>query len=278
MIQFGVLGSVAIGREGGLVPLRAPMRRNLLAELLLNANRVVSRTRLVDVLWGDDPPPTATASLFNHVMRLRALLAAAAVGCITEMAPGYLIELNPEDLDLEVFTGLLRRGRAAGAAGDWQEQADALAAGLALWRGDPLEDVTSPVLRAIEVPRLAELRLEALECRIDAQLRLGRGAEVIAELSGLAAAYPLREHFHAQLMLACYLTGRQADALAAYRRAREVLAEELGVDPGAELRDLHQRILAADPGLAVMPQCPGTGDQSGRPASRWASPSSTRSR
>ena len=252
---------------GGPVELRAPMARNLLAALLLNANRVVSVAQLVDVLWGDDPPVTAVASLHNRVMGLRAFLAAGQAatgqegaeraapgvgsGRIRTVAPGYLIEVAAGDLDLEVFSGLLARGREACAAADWEKAADELEAGLALWRGDPLEDVTSPLLRETEVPRLMLRRLDAQEALVDAYLQLGRIQEAIGDLGGLTAAHPLRERFHAQLMLACYRAGRRADALAAYRRAREVLADELGVDPGPELQQLHQRILAADQRLAT---------------------------
>ena len=276
MIRFGVLGRVTVSSGGMPVALRAQMTRNLLAALLLNANKVVSAGHLVDVLWGDDPPETAVASLHNHVRRLRALLAVDQAGkCPAEarddgapgevsgrirtVAPGYLIEVAPGDLDLEVFSGSLLRGRAALTATDWGEAARELAAGLALWRGEPLEDVTSALLRQTEVPRLLQLRLDALENRIDADLRLGRIQEAIGDLGGLTAAHPLRERFHAQLMLACYRAGRRADALAAYRRAREVLADELGVDPGPELQQLHQRILAADPVIAAAdPHAPAT--------------------
>jgi DNA-binding SARP family transcriptional activator len=267
MIRFGLLGRVTVSRSGVPVALRAPMTRNLLAVLLLNANRVVPAGHLVDVLWGDDPPETAVASLHNHVARLRSLLATlqadkcpggaehaatrAGSGQIRTVAPGYLLEVAGGELDLEVFSGLLVRGREAFAAGDWEEAAGELTAGLALWRGDPLEDVTSALLREREVPRLLQLRLDALEDRIDADLQVGRIQEAIGDLGGLTAAHPLRERFHAQLMLACYRAGRRADALAAYRRAREVLADELGVDPGPELQQLHQRILAADPVIAA---------------------------
>jgi DNA-binding SARP family transcriptional activator len=250
-MRFGLLGVVAVRRGGSLVPVQAPMPRSVLAALLLNANRVVAADRLIDILWGDDPPATAVASLHNHVRRLRAHLADVDAERIRTVAPGYLIEMAADDLDLEVFTRLAKNGGRALAAGNWDTAATELTAALALWRGDALADVTSPVLRAMQVPRLAQLRLDTLEARIDACLHLGRYAEVIAELSELTAAHPLRERFHSQLMLACYLAGRHADALAAYRRARQILAAELGVEPGVELRRLHQRIVAADPSLTA---------------------------
>jgi len=272
VIRFGLLGPVTASDSGVLVPLRAAMRRNLLATLLLSANRVVPAGRLVDVLWGDDPPVTAAASLHNHVMRLRASLAAGQVdadpggaanaragagwGRIRAVAPGYLIEVAEGELDLAVFTELLLRGRNARAGGEWDTAARDLTAALGLWRGDPLADVTSPVLLETEVPRLLQLRLDAFEGRVDADLQLGRIQEAIDELGGLTAAHPLRERFHAQLMLAYCRSGRQADALAAYRRARNALADQLGIEPGTELRQLHERILAADPELAVTSRAP----------------------
>jgi len=252
-MRFGLLGTVGVGGDSELASVPWPMARSVLAALLLNANRVVSSERLIDVVWGDDPPMAAMGSLHNHIMRLRAFLAARHEGSgrIRTVAPGYLIEVAPDDLDLEVFNGLLLRGRAALAAADWGKAAGDLTAGLALWRGDPLDDVASPLLRETEVPQLQQLRLDALEARIDADLELGRIREAIGDLGGLTAAHPLRERFHAQLMLACYRVGRRADALVAYRRAREVLVEELGVEPGAELQQLHQKILAADPELVI---------------------------
>jgi DNA-binding SARP family transcriptional activator len=267
VIRFRLLGPVTVSRGGVPVPLRAPMPRNLLAALLLSANRAVSTRRLIDTLWGDDPPVTAAASLHNHVRRLRASLAAGQAdadpggaantgadggsGRIWTVAPGYLIEVAEGELDLAVFSELLLRGRNAAATGEWDTAARELTAALALWRGDPLADVTSLVLRESEAPRLLQLRLDAFEGRIDADLQLGRIQEAIQELGELTAAYPLRERFHAQLMLACYRSGRQADALAAYRRARNALAGQLGIEPGTELRQLHERILAADPELGA---------------------------
>jgi DNA-binding SARP family transcriptional activator len=226
------------------------MLRTLLAALLLHANQVVSTERLIDFMWGDEPPATAVASLHNHVMRLRAHLAGGP-GRIQAAAPGYVIEVAAAEIDSEVFLRLLVLGREARAAGQWEEAAAELTAGLALWRGDPLEDVFSPVLHEVEVQRLLLLRLEALEARIDTDLQLGRIQEAIADLGVLTSAHPLRERFHAQLMLAYSQAGRRAEALAAYRRARTIIAGELGVEPGAALQQLHQRILAADPAVAA---------------------------
>jgi DNA-binding SARP family transcriptional activator len=227
------------------------MPRTVLAALLLNANQVVSAGRLIDVVWGDDPPATAVGSLHNHVARLREHLEDAGVKGIRTVTPGYLMEMTAGDLDLEVVTGLARRAEQARAAGDWVAAAAGLTAALELWRGDPLADVSSPLLRAAEVPRLERLRLDLLEARIDAHLQLGRWAEAIAELGELTAAHPLRERFHGQLMLACSRAGRRAEALAAYRHAREMLVGELGVEPGAALQQLHQQILTADPAVTA---------------------------
>ena len=160
------------------------------------------------------------------------------------------------ELDVSRFETLLGSARAAARGGLWDQAADQAGTALALWRGDPLTGVESELLALREVPRLAELRLQALETRIDADLHLGRRSEVVGELRHLASAHPLREHFHGQLMLALYRDGRQGEALAAYQQARDVLIDELGTEPGTELRELHQRILTADPALAA-PSRPG---------------------
>lgn len=255
-MRFGVLGAVAVGSGGVLGPVRWPMPRSLLAVLLLNANRVVSAGRLVEVLWGDDPPTTAMASLHNHVMRLRSLLAGGEKEAqIRTLAPGYVLEVADSDVDLRKFTQLSRRGRDALAVGDWDTASRDLNAALGLWRGEPLEDVTSWLLREREVPRLIQMRLEAVEARIEADLHRGGHEQLISELGELTVAYPLRERFHAQLMQACYQTGRQAEALAFYQRAREVLAEELGLDPGPDLQQLYQQILTGERRPAALARC-----------------------
>jgi DNA-binding SARP family transcriptional activator len=258
MMRFGLLGTVTVDRDGELTPVRWPMPRSVLAALLLSANRVVPADRLVDVVWGDHPPTSAVASLHNHVMRLRAMLGRTAADRIRTVAPGYLIDIADEDLDLTEFVRRYRCGRGALAAGDWKTAGRELASALSLWRGEPLEDVTSRLLHEREVPQLTQMRLEALEARIDAELHLGRHEELIAELGGLTAAHPLRERFHAQLMLAYYQAGRQAEALSAFQRIRELLAEELGVDPGPDLQRMHQQILTQDPRPAAPARWPGT--------------------
>jgi DNA-binding SARP family transcriptional activator len=250
-MKFGLLGTVVCFRDGAAVPMGAAKPRAVLAALLLDANRVVSADRLTDVLWGDRPPSSAGASLHNHVGRVRAFLGEDGRGRVEAVAPGYRIRVYDAELDLEMFTGLSERGYAARRAGDWESAARDLRAALALWRGDPLADVTSQLLQSTEVPRLSELRLAALETRLAADLHLGRHESVIPELGRLVADHPLRERLHGSLMLACYQAGRQAEALAAYQHARRLLVNELGVEPSDDLRELHERILAADPGLTA---------------------------
>ena len=219
----------------------------MLAVLLLNAGRVVSVGEIAETLWGPAPLPSASATVRNYVKRLRRVLGDADQARIVTRSPGYVIRVDPGELDVARFEALLEGARDAARGGSWEAAADQARAALALWRGEPLADVESEALALREVPRLGELRLQAAELRIDAELRLGRHGEVIAELERMAAAHPLREHLHAQLMLALYRDGRQAEALAAYQHARRVLVDELGAEPGAELRELHRQVLTTGP-------------------------------
>ena len=243
-MQFCLLGPLLVRRGDAAVPVPAAKHRVLLAALLLEAGRPVGLDELTEVLWGPAPPVTARVSLQNYVMRLRRILADGAPPRIVTQPGGYLINVEPGELDISRFESALAAGRAAARAGAWEEAAAVLADGLALWRGEPLSAVPSEVLLAREVPRLAELRLQALEARIDAELHLGRPAEVIVELRGLVAAEPLRERLHALLMTALVRDGQQAGALAAYQAARRVLVDELGAEPGPELQRLQQQVLA----------------------------------
>lgn len=245
-MDFGLLGTVTVRREGVVLPVPGAMPRAVLAALLLQPNEVVSVARLVDVLWGEHPPTTALSSLPNHVSRLRGLLGAGDRARIQTAHPGYLIRVDEGELDLASFITLTARAYKARRSGDWVTAARDMGAALALWRGDPLADVDSDLIKKIEVPRLTELHLAALEARIEADVRLGHGDTVVAELSALIDAHPLRERLHGLQMQACHQAGRRADALAAYHRARRELRDELGVEPGAELQELHQRILTAD--------------------------------
>jgi DNA-binding SARP family transcriptional activator/Flp pilus assembly protein TadD len=248
-MRFGVLGTVGVINGDTVEPVPAKMPRTIFAALLLDANRVVSADRLVEVLWGERPPASVGAGVHNHMSRLRAFLAPSDRSRIRTVAPGYVIDVSDGELDLDVFTRLSGRGLQAWRDGDWAAAARDLTQALALWRGDPLADVESGALQAVEAARLAELRLGVLEAGLDADLQLGRENSVIAELGRLISVHPLRERFHGLLMLALYRTSRQAEALTAYQHARDLLREELGVEPGSELRELHQRMLAADPAL-----------------------------
>jgi DNA-binding SARP family transcriptional activator len=249
-VEFCLLGPLVV-RSGSAVLTPSGKQRTVLAALLLKVGRVVSLDELAEILWGDSPPPSARVSAQNHVMRLRKTLGDAAGSRIATQAPGYQIRVDPAELDVSRFEEYLDAARAAARNGSWDAAAKQAREALQLWRGDPLADVESDVLATRERPRLAELQVKALELRIEADLCLGGHAEVIAELRQLAAEHPLRERLSGLLMLALYRDGRQAEALAAYQRARDVLVEELGVEPGPGLRELHQQILSADPALAV---------------------------
>jgi predicted ATPase/DNA-binding SARP family transcriptional activator len=251
-IEFRLLGPVeAVGNEGPL-PLGAPKQRALLALLLLNGDAVVPRERLVDALWGDAPPRSAVASLQVYVHALR-----RAVGAdrIETRGTGYRLRLDPDELDATRFGRLVEQGRDALASGAPADAAEDLRGALRLWRGAPLADLAGEPLTEAEAPRLEEQRLQALELLQDAELALGQHDALVPELQSLIAAEPYRERFRAQYALALYRSGRQADALAACRAARELLMEELGIDPSPELRELEGRILRHDPALAA-PEAP----------------------
>ena len=246
-VEFGVLGPLRVNGGDGVLPAK---QRVLLAVLLLRANRVVPVDVLIDALWDDAPPSSARTTLQGYVKQLRQNTSIRVRDRLITRPPGYLIRLDAGELDLDRFTGLCDRARAAMAGDDWPGAAGLFAEALALWRGEPLADVPSAVLWRTEVPRLAELRMRAVESRVDAELRLGRHGELVAELRRLVGAEPLRERLHEQLMLALFRCGRQAEALEAFRGIDRRLRDELGISPGPELRELHQRILAADPSLA----------------------------
>jgi len=253
-MEFGLLGPLLVKSGEMVVPVPAARQRVLLAALLVRANAVVSVDELVEALWEGGPPPTARVTAQNYVKRLRQALGDADHCRIATRPGGYLIQAGDGELDVTRFEALHDQGRGAARRGEWVRAAACLHDALALWRGRPLADVPCDLLASREVPRLEELRLRAIEARIDADLHLGLQAEAIAELRRLVASHPLRESLHGLLMLALYWAGRQADALAAYRQARHLIIEELGVEPGAGLQRLHQQILASDPGLDVPPE------------------------
>jgi DNA-binding SARP family transcriptional activator/tetratricopeptide (TPR) repeat protein len=251
-LEFGLLGPLLVRRGGVVVAVSPGRQRVLLAALLLSAGRVVMVDELVEALWGSGPPPSARTSLQNYVLRLRRSLAGGTGDSRVVGQPGgYLIKVAAGELDVDRFESSVAAARRAARAGSWEVAAGGLRAALALWRGQALCDVRSEVLAVREVPRLAEMRLQTVEARIEADLQLGRHTEVIVELRQLAAAEPLRERLHGMLMLALYRDGQQAGALAAYRAARAVLVGALGAEPGPGLRGLQQQILSADPALAA---------------------------
>ena len=245
-LEFCLLGPLLVQSGGITVPVTQARPRAVLAALLLNAGRPVSAGDLAETLWGGEPPPSAAVSLRNYVMRLRRSLGQAAAGRIRTQPPGYLITIQPGELDLARFEELLESARTAVRSGSWEAAAGHAGAALGIWRGEPLADVDSDVLAMREVPRLAELRLQAVEISAEARLQLGRYAEVVGELERAAAAHPLRERLSGLLMLGLNGDGRRADALAVYQDVRRVLVSELGLEPGAALRELQQRILTAD--------------------------------
>ena len=250
-VEFGLLGTLVVRDGTRDVSVSAHRQRVLLAALLLGAGRVVSLDALAEVLWEGGPPAGARGAVHSAVQRLRSTLGPSGAGLVETRPPGYLIRVDDGEFDVREFSALAARGHAAAAAGTWAQAAILLREALGLWRGEPLADVPSQLLRDREVPAIKDRRLQALVTRIDADLHLGRPGEVLAELRQLVTAHPLQEQFHAQLMLSLYRSGRQADALAAYQDVRRVLAGELGIDPGPELRLLHQRILAADSELLL---------------------------
>ncbi len=249
--EFCLLGPLVVRSGGVVLPVSRGKQQAVLAALLLNAGRVVPLDELTETPWGADPPPSARGAVHNNVMRLRKALRATGGSRISTLPHGYMITVDPGELDLARFEDHLAAARTAARGASWDTAATRAGAALSLWRGTPLEDVASELLAVREAPRLAEMRLQALEVRIDADLHRGRQGEVIGELRQLADAHPLREHLHALLMVALYREGRQAEALAAYQHARQILIDELGTEPGPGLRQLHQQVLAADPSLAA---------------------------
>ena len=259
-LEFRILGSFEAFARGRPLEIGVGKQRALLAVLLLNSGEVVSTDRLIDALWEDDPPASALNSVHVYVSQLRKTL---GNGRLETHGHGYLLALESEQIDLGRFERRLGEGRELLAAGEAGRAAAALRAALALWRGPPLSDFASEPFSQNEIARLEELRLAALEERIEADLALGRQAELVSELEDLVRRHPLRERLRAQLMLALYRSGRQAEALAAYGQARRMLAEELGLDPGRTLQELERAILRQDeeldqPGLPPAQPPPAT--------------------
>ena len=246
-MRFRMLGPLEVQSPDGWTAINAAKWRLLLACLLVRPGQIVSTDSLIFELWGDSPPNTANNMVSIYVHRLRKEVIGDADGkVLVHRAPGYLLRLSPEDLDLQVFESLVAEGRAALAAADPERAARLLAEALALWRGPLLADVPPSPLVETQSDRMAELRIETTELRVEADLASGRAALVVAELRGLVAEYPLRERLWALLMRALEGAGRRAEALETYAQARQVISDELGVDPGSELQRLYTELLAAD--------------------------------
>ncbi|MFF5407762.1 BTAD domain-containing putative transcriptional regulator [Streptomyces misionensis] len=251
--------------EGAVRPIGSPKVRALLAALLLEPGRVVSVESLTEALWGGAPPASARASLHNHVTRLRRLL--DDPDRLRSVPPGYLLRVEQGELDVYVFDALVAEARSAHARRDWPGVARACAAALVLWRGTPLAGLPADLGGHALVPRLEEARLLLLEWRYDAQLAVGAGrsAALVPELAALVAEYPLREAYHRQLMLALHRTGRQAEALAVHRDLRARLIEELGVEPGPAVREVHVEVLRGSGEPVEEGAWPGTETEPRRP-------------
>jgi DNA-binding SARP family transcriptional activator len=247
-MEFEILGPLRVrAADGRVIALPGAKPRALLAMLLLHPNQPISTERLAVALWGEDVPATAVQTVQVHVSRLRRALGDG--GLLDTTSAGYRLRVAPGELDAERFEDKLGEGRSELAAGDVERARNVLREALALWRGPALGDLADEPFAALEIARLEEQRLTALESRLEADLAAGLHAELTGELHRLASEHPWRERLHGQLMLALYRCGRQAEALDVYRRAREVLVEALGIEPGPELRELHRAILAHDPDL-----------------------------
>jgi DNA-binding SARP family transcriptional activator len=249
VLEFRILGPLEVVDEHGPVPLGGPKQRATLALLLLAPNRVVSVEQLADALYAGAPPVTAVTQVQRQVSELRKALGSAAA--IETRSPGYVVRLLSEQLDLSRFERLVEEANGAHARGDRQSEADLLRGALSLWRGSPLADLVYESFAQSSIERLDEIRLAALEQRFDADLSLGRHAQLVAELEQLTREHPVRERLHGQLMLALYRSGRQAEALEVYRKVRETLLHEFGIDPSPVLHELEHAILNQEPSLAT---------------------------
>jgi WD40 repeat protein/serine/threonine protein kinase len=245
-VRFAVLGPLEVSGEDGPVPLGGPKQRIVLAHLVLGANQVVSAEHLIDALWGDDLPEDPKSTLRVYVSRIRSVL---GLDAIEARAPGYLLKAVRDEVDALRFEDLLEQAQSN--SHELRAIDRILREALALWRGPAFADLANEPSLAGEIARLEELRLQAIEEKVAAELELGYNAGVVAELETLTRTHPLRERLWGELMLALYRSNRQGEALAAFDRARTMLAEELGIDPSHELRVLHERLLRQDPDLEL---------------------------
>ena len=272
MVEFRILGPFEVVEHDQPVVLGGPKQRALLVALLLHRGEVVSIDRLIDELWGERPPATAAKTLQVYVSNLRKAL---GDGLLVTRGHGYLLQSAPGQLDLDRFEVLVGEGRQALEEGDARRASDRLREALVLWRGPPLADFAYERFAQSEIMRLEEERLAALEDRIDADLALGKHTVLVGELDALVREHPLRERLQAQLMLALYRSGRQADALERYQDARRVLIDQLGIEPGPELKELERAILAQDRSLQPPPatlRSPQSSPDAGPPWRSWSAP------
>jgi DNA-binding SARP family transcriptional activator len=252
-MRFRILGHLEVQSPDGWTAVSAPKWRSLLACLLVRPGQLVSTESLIFELWGDNPPSTANNMVSIYVHRLRKEVIGDNDGqTLVHRAPGYLLRVAPGDLDSQVFESLIAKGRSALAGGEPDRAAELLAEALGLWRGPLLADVPPSPLLAAHADRAAERWLDATELRVEADLACGRAAQVVAELRGLVAEHPLRERLWALLLRALEEAGRRAEAFEAYAQARQVISDELGVEPGSELQRLYSELLAADASAAAV--------------------------
>src|SRR6478672_7012480 len=262
-MDYRILGPLEARDRDRSLGLGGEKQRALLAILLLHRNEVVSADRLIDDLWGESPPASALPTLRAYVSRLRKAVAAddassrpvgdsliaSRDGVLVTEGHGYRLEVAPGELDLERFSEMAERGRNALAAGQPEQAARVLREALKLWRGPPLAEFAYEPFAQAAIAHLEELRLAAIEDRVEADLALGHARELVGELRDLVARHPLRERLRGQLMLALYQCGRQAEALETYQEFRQKLSEELGLEPGPSLRQLELAVLARDQAL-----------------------------
>jgi DNA-binding SARP family transcriptional activator len=253
-VELRLLGTTEVVVEGDKQALGGPMVRAVLADLALNAGQALARSRLVDDLWGQSPPASAVHTVQAYVSRLRLVLnAGGEKAVLLTSGPAYVLDVSPSEVDALRFLSLASEGRAALSARDPATAEAKLSAGLSLWRGQALVDVQEANFAPSASVRLEGERLLAIETLFDARLQLGHHRELVSPLQAAIAADPFREHLHAQLMTALYRSGRQADSLAAFKRARDLLVNELGVEPGRELREVERAVLTQAPELELRP-------------------------
>jgi DNA-binding SARP family transcriptional activator len=250
-VEFRILGPLEVLENGRQLALGSPRQRALLARLLLDADRVVSIDQLIDALWPEDPPVSARHALEVYVSRLRKQLHADGGARLETRAPGYALHLDGDHFDARQFERLIQEGRRLLDQGWHADAAERFRRAGELWRGEPLADLADEPFAHAAAGRLEELRLVAVEERIDADLALGRHVELVPELRSLVVDHPLRERLPGQLMLALYRSGRQAEALEEYRSARSRFRDELGLDPSTTLQELERAILKHDPELEL---------------------------